>query len=300
MGQIEVINWQGKKVPAQHDQADKTIFVVEEVPQRNANLVMYPLESDPAGHFQKLGAFIRMDANMLKSRLSGRGFMMLTRSEKFEEVAACAGELNKAGYKARLMRDNMFFRIPAPHRVIGADFTAEGIDFRIAGSEQGISIPKGEPVFCVIGDLRSVKRLAEVKKSDKNPQPPPAPFSFSKILEKTYSYYCDIYAPYRWLAVRIESDKFSFSSLGAAATASSSENLAKLLDRFAAFPLKMVWDDRFAETALIGMRPQFEMAASATSLASASLTANADEIPFNFYSRFRYMLELACGLKCFG
>jgi hypothetical protein len=48
------------------------------------------------------------------------------------------------------------------------------------------------------------------------------------------------------------------------------------------------------------MRRQLEAASAADKLGAKFGDKDNRESPFNFYSRFRYIIELASGFKCFG
>jgi len=300
--QIEVINWQGKRLPEGMDQPDKTLFLAREFPMRHANLIVYPLESDPQMHLEPLSALLGLDAYSLRGQLTGRGFMALARSESAEQVAQQAAELNKRGYGTRLLRDNMFFRIPAPRRVSGMTWAADGgASFTTAADAPPIEIPRGEPALAVIGDLAAPRHTARLREKDARaaPHPQGPAFSFKSILDSTRTYHCDLYFPYRWTALRIVTDNFNFTSLGAETETLAALNLAALLDKLAGGPLKLLWDDRFPETAALGMRRQVEAAARAEKIV-LSLREDIDETQFNYYSRFRYILELAAGFKRFS
>ena len=295
----DVVNWQGRKLPAGLDMPDKTIFMAPEFPSHFANLIMYPLETDPKQHLNQVAAALGMDAYSLRGRLSGRGYMALKRSPEVKEIASCVQVLNKSGYRARMIKDDTFFRVPAPRRVVGMEWSPNAVQFQLTGDVAPLAIARNEPVFCVLADLDSTRNMATVREKDAAAAPPPAQnFSFRALMDRTRIYHCDIFVPYRWLAVRVVTDRFSFACLGKQATEFSAENLAILLDRLAAFPLNLVWDDRYPETALFGLKAQIERATSEQMGASFGDT-DTRVAPFNYYTRFRYILELANSFKCF-
>ena len=299
--QIEIINWQGRKLPEGMDQADKTLFLAPEFPARHSNLILHPLDGDPRSHVSHLSEMLGIDMLTLRGQLTGRGYMALARSDNAEHIARTVATLNAAGYRARMIRDNMFFRIPVPRRVSGLEWSADGgAAFTTSADAPAMAMPAAEPCFLVIADLAAPQRTAYLREHDGRQAPAGAPreFSFHSIVDKTRTYYCDLYFPYQWAAFRIISDNFSYACLSDAAARYSAENLATLLDRLAAGRVQIVWDDRFPETAAFGMRRQIEAAACADKIVT-SLREGLDERPFHYYSRLRYLLELASGFKCF-
>jgi hypothetical protein len=298
--QIDVINWQGKRLPEGLDQPDKTLFLAPEFPQQHANLLLYPIEGDPKEHVKKIAGLLGQDEYTLRGQLTGRGFMALMRNQSVAPVAGAAAELNKLGYRTRLLRDNMFFRIPAPRRVSGLTWSDNGVSFTTAADAPPIDIARGEPAVAIIGDLEAPRQTARLRQNDarRSAQPGDPGFSFHSIVDRLRSYHCDLYFPYQWIALRIITDNFNFTCLGADVAQFAAQSLATLLDRLADGPLQIFWDDRFAETAAFGMRRQIESAARAEKIV-LTLRDDIDETQFHYYSRFRYILELASGFKCF-